>query len=97
MSYCPLVIAETAANQTKASCHDKLKSLAGACDKALADKDKALGLADVGLKNCQKFGAQLEKDNDSLREENSKWYRNPFVMFGFGILTGGLTYGILKK
>ena len=69
----------------------------GACDKALASKNKALTLSDLAVKECQKQNSGLHEKNIELIDDSSRWYRNPVIMFVFGAAAGSLTYVLLKK
>ena len=39
---------------------------------------------------------ELLKLNESLNSERSAWYKNPFILFGLGALTGGIVIGLQK-
>lgn len=58
------------------------------CDDTLKEKNKALDLADLALKKCQDQNAAKNKELDSLRESNSAWYKNPFIVGIIGIAAG---------
>lgn len=67
------------------------------CDKTIAAKDKALELSDLAIKDCVKANGELQTQVNNTNDQLSAWYRNPFIMFGIGVLAGGVTYGLLKK
>lgn len=73
------------------------KDVIGKCDKALADKNKALDLSDLALKTCEKDNGQLATKLEEADRVNTRWYHNPIVMFVFGAAAGTLTYTLIKK
>lgn len=78
---------------TKTTCKDVI----AACDKALVEKNKQLELSDLAIGTLKKQNGDLSSENESLRETNSKWYHNPYVMVVFGAAAGTLSYVLFKK
>lgn len=77
----PVMAAPT---NTKLSCNSVIE----ACDKAIADKNRALELGDLTLTSCKAHSSDLITEVEDLRDSASSWYHNPFVTIGLGILGG---------
>ena len=91
--YVSTAVAGTGQNEVYKDCVQTLEK----ADKALEAKNKALSLADLGLKACQDNAGSLKTEVNALRESEAKWYRNPFVMFFFGAGATSAAYLVLKK
>lgn len=70
----------------KTSCPDVLE----ACDQALQAKKKELAICDAGVNLLHSSINELTEQVDSLREAESTWYHNPWILIGLGIVGGVL-------
>lgn len=83
----------TATAQNPPNCRDVIK----ACDETIAEKNKALELADLTIKSCLTHGTRVQFQLNEAKEELDKWYRQPLLVFGIGVLVGGVSYSVLRK
>lgn len=82
-----------AGEQPKPDCKDVI----AACDEALEAKNKALTLANLAITNCIKHGTEVQMQLNEKTDELNSWYRNPYIVFGLGLLAGGVAYSLLVK
>lgn len=81
------------ATEPKVSCKEVIQK----CDKALADKNKELELADLAIQRCNEVNGHLKHELEDTKDERDAWYRNPLVMGLFGVIVGGVAVGVLNK
>lgn len=66
----------------------KCNEALAACDSTIKEKNKALELADLTIKKCVESGITKQYQLNEAKAELDKFYRNPWIMGGLGILTG---------
>jgi hypothetical protein len=75
------------------TCHETLQL----CDKALRDHIKVSDLQTAIIEDHEKKTYLLEQQNQELRYDSTRWYKNPWIMAPAGGVAALLLLGAIRK
>lgn len=75
----------------------KCKDVIKACDSALLKKEVEIKATNDALGKSKDYNILLDQQLKNTQDQLDAWYRNPFILLGFGVLGGAAAAAVFIK